>query len=173
VTTRRRISRINADRLAAGQPIKMLRGRKGWHLPGTPAPALVDIHPALHLSEEAEGLRVVADAAPCWFSAHLIHIANEGGKGNAARIRTAKMRAQGQRPGVADYFLAVPVASASGGSGWPGLWLELKAACGRPSDEQEQFLLRMQGAGYACCFAYTADGAADAMATYLSGRWPR
>lgn len=168
---RAKLSKENAERLVSGRPMKMLRGRSGWNLPGTAPPPLHDVHPATDRSEIVEGRTLVDAARPYWWHLHLVHVPNEGGAGSAGRARSKIMKSQGQIKGVADYFLASPV----GGMGilWPGLWLELKAARGKPSDDQEKFLLRMQDAGYACCFAYTADGALAAIQTYLAGRWPR
>lgn len=174
MTSRIKLSKENADRLAAGKPIKMLRGRVGWNIFGAAKPALIDIHPALHRSEEVEGIRLESAARGAWWHKRLLHIANESGKGTAAMIRTKKVRAQGQRKGVADYFFAVPVAPpCPAHSGWPGLWIELKSATGSPEPDQEVFLFSMQQAGYAVCFAYTADGVLDAIQTYLAGRWPK
>lgn len=171
MTFRTKLSRENAERLAAGKPMKMVRGRIGWHLPGTAPPLLQDIHPVHHRDEDAEAFAFIDHARRCSWFPDLIHIPNEGGKGIAGMVRSKKMKAQGAKEGVADYLLSVPILTVDGG--WPGLWIELKSSTGKPSDEQVKFLLRKQEQGYACCFAYTSTGAMDAVEMYLTRRWPQ
>lgn len=57
----------------------------------------------------------------------LYHIANEG---TGSPVRGRKLKAEGLRPGVADYCL--PIAR----HGWNALYIELKALDGEPSDAQ-------------------------------------
>lgn len=147
--------------------IKMLRGRLGYHRPDQPAPRLVDIHPAHKRSEEVEGLMLMQFVRLQWslVGSALIHIPNEGGSGNAGAIRSMKLKAQGAQAGVSDYFYARPT------PGLGGLWMELKAAHGKPSPVQVDFLLRMQKAGYAACFAYGHAAAASALVAYSRADW--
>lgn len=170
--TRVSLSRRNAERLAKGLPMEMVRGRVGWHAIGRSAPSLCSIHPAVHRRESVEGSILMAEAACRWWGPSLIHIPNEGSAGPGGRVRSAKLKAQGQRSGASDYFLAVPVAGSDGASGWPGLWLELKAADGKPSKKQIDFLIARKSAGYAAGIAYTGSGAIAAIDTYLKGGWP-
>lgn len=77
-----------------------------------------------------------------------------------------KLKAEGVRPGVSDYFLAVP----RGGD--HGLFLELKAGGigikkGRPSKEQLDFGAMVQGQGYAFRIAYGALEAERVIEEYL------
>ena len=169
---RAKLSKENADRLAAGKPMKMLRGRVGWHLPGMDPPPLRDIHPAHYRDEDTEAFALIDEARRMPWFPDLIHIPNEGGKGIAGMVRSKKMKAQGAKEGVADYLLSRPSTSNDPYFDWHGLWIELKSMTGKPTDEQVKFLLRKQEQGYACCFAYTAAGAMDAIQTYL-GRWPQ
>lgn len=69
----------------------------------------------------------------------LFHAANGGWRKKAV---AAKLKAEGVKPGVADYFL--PVARRDK----HGLFLELKTLTGRPSPEQRQFAQDMELAGY-------------------------
>lgn len=172
----RRLSRENADRLAAGKPMKMLRGRLGIWRPGDPELPLQDIHPARYRSEEVEGKSLMSLCIGMPWRSRLIHIPNGGGR--PAKIRTRKdgttvrfsveaasLKAQGLKEGVSDYLLAQPTK-------WHhGLWVELKASDGSRTDEQESWIEDMISQGYAGCFAYGADAAFDAIRLYLSGKW--
>ena len=87
--------------------------------------------------------------------------------GGARHIGVArKLKAEGVRAGVADYFLAVPV------GGRHGLFLELKAGGiigpkGRLSEEQKAFGLLVQDQGYDFEVAYGLDEAIEAVRGYL------
>lgn len=158
----RRLSRENADRLAAGKPMKQLRGRLGIWLPGQPELPLQDIHPARYRSEEIEGRTLVTLSIGTPWQERLIHIPNGGGR---SKREAASLKAQGVTPGVSDYLLAQPTK-------WHhGLWIELKASDGKRTDEQVEWIEDMISQGYAGCFAYGADAAFDAIRLYLSGQW--
>lgn len=159
------LARWNAERLANGQPIKTLRGRLGIWQPGDEPLPLQDIHPSRYRSEDAEGKVLWTDAQMGLLGPHvkrlLIHIPNGGGRSSAAQ--GAILKAQGVRAGVHDYFLPMPVGNT------PGLWVELKASDGKPSDTQLEWYAAMRDVGYAACFAYGAAAAADAIKRYTLG----
>lgn len=75
---------------------------------------------------------------------HLLHAIPNGGKRN--KITAAKMKAEGQKKGVLDYFLPVPR------HGFHGLYLELKAMGGRPEPEQLDFARGVTEQGYKAVF---------------------
>lgn len=79
--------------------------------------------------------------------------------GHRCKATAGKMRAEGQKKGVPDLCLPVPVA------GKHGLYLELKKAGGTPSPEQWEWLLHLHRSGYA---AYIANDAATARRLILS-----
>ena len=89
----------------------------------------------------------------------LIHIPNEGKRS----IRAAQaLKSQGMRPGVPDYFLAVPRLDC------PGLWIELKRRKnGVVSDEQRIMIAMLKAQGYEAVIAYGAEQAANAIRAYL------
>ena len=72
--------------------------------------------------------------------AHFFHIPNGG-------LRTAReasaLKSQHVKPGVSDYFLALPR------GGYHGLWMELKTLTGSVRPEQTEWLALMAAAGYA------------------------
>jgi len=165
-----KLTRENLERLAAGKPMKMRRGRLGLWIPGQPELPLQDIHPARYRSEHVEAAtlfgvaRVAGLANGNRLDEHLIHIANEG---SASKARGAKLKAEGLQAGVHDYLFAYPT------SRHHGLWIELKASDGTASDDQIKFAKRMKAAGYAACFAWGADAALQAIRSYLDLSWPK
>lgn|SRR3990167_2922791 len=81
--------------------------------------------------------------------------------GGARHIAVArKMKAEGIRAGVPDYFLAVPKER-------HGLFLELKAEKGRLSHDQAQMIDLLAAQGYAWAIAYGTDQAIKAIEDYL------
>jgi len=64
------------------------------------------------------------------------------GGGKANLIRGAKLKAEGRKSGVPDIFL--PVARRS----YNGLFIEMKASDGRVSDNQKDWINKLQGQGY-------------------------
>lgn len=92
---------------------------------------------------------------------YLLHIPNER-KTSYANGR--KLKAQGVRKGVSDYFLAYPA------HGEHGLWIELKRIDMRISKltlEQTKWLRRMEHIGFRVCVAYGAQKAIEAIDNYL------
>lgn len=158
----RKLSRENADRLAAGKPMKMLRGRLGIWLPGQDPLPLQDIHPARYRTEEVEGRTLLTLAIGQPWRDRLIHIPNGGGRSSR---EGASLKAQGVKAGVSDYLLAQP------NRWYAGLWIELKASDGKLTDEQLAWLVDMAGQGYAACAAYGADAARTAIDRYVRGSW--
>ena len=72
----------------------------------------------------------------------LLFAIGNGGKRNV--IVAKKMKAEGVKAGVPDVFLPVPCGV------YHGLWLELKAGKGTPSEEQAHWLSRLEFQGYRC-----------------------
>lgn len=156
------LTRENIERLAAGKPMKMRRGRLGIWLPGQPALPMQDIHPGRYRSEEVEGCTLMNLSVGKPWRDFLFHIPNGGGR---SKREAALLKAQGVKSGVSDYFLAQPTM-------WHyGLWIELKASDGRCTDDQVEWLEKMMRKGYAACAAWGADAALEAINLYLSGKW--
>lgn len=88
------------------------------------------------------------------------HIPN-GGK--RSKREAARFRAMGVKAGVSDVFL--PCAR----GGWNGLYIEMKALDGRPSEEQKAFARDMTGEGYLSVFCFGAEQAERAILAYLRG----
>lgn len=79
-------------------------------------------------------------------------------------IQMARLKAQGLKPGVFDYLLAIPVEP------YPGLWLELKRTkLSVISDEQKKFDRNMQLMGWATAICKGWDQAKTAIEGYLRG----
>jgi len=101
-------------------------------------------------------VRLASGAEP---ALRLFHaIPNGGARSKAA---AGKLKAEGTLPGVPDYFL--PVARGQ----WHGLYLELKAKDGRPSEAQAAFCRAVIGQGYAAVLCYGWQDASEAIAGYL------
>lgn len=160
MTSRAKLSKENADRLAAGKPMKMLRGRLGIWVPRSPELPLEDIHPARYRSEHVECATLMLLGIGKPWRDKLIHIPNEGTKSKA---RGGILKAEGVVAGASDYFLAIPA------DGYHGLWLEMKASDGKPTDKQIKFAIARIEDGYAACFTFGADAAALAIKRYLEG----
>lgn len=82
--------------------------------------------------------------------------------GDRHPVVAAKMKGEGVKSGVPDYFLAVPV------PGHAGLFLELKSATGYASREQKHWVERLRDSGYRCEVARGAEAAWRVIAEYLS-----
>ncbi|NKI76019.1 VRR-NUC domain-containing protein [Dickeya sp. CFBP 2040] len=89
---------------------------------------------------------------------YLLHIPNEGKRGPKA-ARDAKRL--GMRSGVHDLFLALPC------GGYAGLWIEMKAAGGRPTQEQLEWQELMRAAGYRAEICYGFNSARNEIERYL------
>ena len=81
--------------------------------------------------------------------------------GDRHKLVAAKMKAEGQRPGVPDY--ALPVARA----GFHGLYIELKSLDGSPSREQRDWISRLRAEGYRAEVARGHDAAWAILRGYL------
>jgi len=169
-----RLTIENIERLAQGKPMKMRRGRLGVWTPGHPPLPMRDIHPARYRSEEVEGKTLINMSIGAWWADRLIHIPNGGGRSATVRrtaagktvrysVEAASLKAQGVRSGVPDYLLPISVGDKR------GLWIELKASDGYPSDNQLQWAEFLIGQGYDVVFAYGADAAFAAIKRYLLG----
>jgi hypothetical protein len=94
----------------------------------------------------------------------LLHAIPNGGQRNI--IVASKLKAEGVRAGVSDYFLAVPRRA------FHGLYLELKAGGGAfrrgaLSKEQAYFGALVVGQGYEFKVAYGTEEAIEAVENYL------
>lgn len=92
---------------------------------------------------------------------HLLHIPN-GMRSNPRSV--SYLKAQGLKPGIPDYFLALPRGR------YHGLWLELKAGKGKPSADQKEWLGRLAKQDYACVVAWGWEAAAQCIEHYLAGQ---
>lgn len=83
--------------------------------------------------------------------------------GARTAVTGARLRDEGVRPGVPDLFLAYP-----GAGGYLGLFIELKRAHGgRVSPEQQEWITRLQGAGYCVMVCHGWIEARDAICDYV------
>lgn len=88
----------------------------------------------------------------------MVHIPNEGKRSVSYGARLKRM---GMRRGFPDMMLPV----ARGGS--HGLFIELKTANGKPSEDQLRWLDRLNEQGYKAIIAYGAGEAIEAIRSYL------
>lgn len=143
---------------------RVTRGRAGLWAPGHPMPGLIDMR-GHQPTEEAIG---IAFARMCGLESRrmypglsrILHVPNGGAR---SRITGAKLKAQGTRRGVPDYFLPVPVA------GYHGLWIELKRHDGGLDPAQRAELEALAADGYAACCAWGSAAAMAAVHWYLKG----
>ncbi|MBD5128452.1 MAG: VRR-NUC domain-containing protein [Ruminococcaceae bacterium] len=91
----------------------------------------------------------------------LFHIPN-GGKRDAREA--ARFKRMGVKPGVPDLFLPVPR------GGFHGLFIELKAPKGKPTDNQAKWLSVLEARGYAACICFGFDEARRDIINYLEGK---
>lgn len=100
---------------------------------------------------------------------YLIHIPNGAYLGGSPRQRGFQMhrlKQQGLKPGVSDYFLAIPAYSDAVIAA--GLWVELKRTHGgRTTPEQKAFGARMTAIGYLFTVANGWEEAARSILHYL------
>ncbi len=80
--------------------------------------------------------------------------------GNRTKISQAILKAEGNKAGVSDLFIAIP--NKYGG----GLWLEVKTKTGRLSGKQEAFQKEMKD-DYQCVTAFGYDECKDAIYQYM------
>jgi hypothetical protein len=82
--------------------------------------------------------------------------------GGMRNIGTAiKLKNEGVLAGVADLFLMSPNATSH------GLFIEMKAAKGKLSNQQKYFLEQAKTSGYATCVCYSFEEAQAAITNYL------
>jgi hypothetical protein len=103
--------------------------------------------------------------------AKLFHIPNGGDR---HRVVAAKLKAEGVKAGVSDYFLPVGVPHRPAGEFLPlfrgGLFLELKALGDtRPTPAQLAFLKEKRADAYAATWCRGWEAAAQALLAYLHG----
>ena len=91
----------------------------------------------------------------------LHHIPN-GGK--RSKSEAARFRAAGVKAGVSDVFL--PCAR----GGYHGLYIEMKALDGRPSEEQKKFAEAVRAEGFLAVLCYGAEQAEKTIIDYLTGK---
>jgi hypothetical protein len=89
----------------------------------------------------------------------LHHIPNGGLRGKAA---AGKLKAEGTKAGVPDYFLPHPR------GGYHGLYIELKAPGGRPTPEQREFLSAAAEQGYRAEVAVGWEAARGIIRDYMT-----
>lgn len=88
----------------------------------------------------------------------LFHVPN-GGKRDAREA--ARLQTQGVIAGVADLFLPYPSRE------YHGLFIELKAEGGKPTDRQREFLASMTSRGYCAQVAVGSKAAIEMIEWYL------
>jgi hypothetical protein len=95
---------------------------------------------------------------------HMFHVPNGGLRNKTV---AAKLKAQGAKAGVSDYFIAIPVGR------YHGLWLELKAGKNGLTPTQKEWLRRMTIQNYACVAAWGWEAAAQCIEQYINGQVDR
>jgi hypothetical protein len=83
------------------------------------------------------------------------------GGGRVGAIRANYLKAEGMRPGVADLMLPVPRGK------YHGAFFELKTLTGKLSENQEQFICRVEEQGYFAPVCWSADDTIDNLQWYL------
>jgi len=81
--------------------------------------------------------------------------------GKRDKRTAARLKAEGVKAGVSDTFLAVARAR------YHGLFIELKAEGGRPTQSQIDWARAVTAQGYCACFCHGAEQAKKAILTYL------
>ena len=93
---------------------------------------------------------------------HTLHIGNER---KATYYAGYIMKRMGVLKGASDLFMAWPL------GGFHGLFIEVKSKVGRPSQEQKEFIERMNSVGYMARVCYGADEVINTMKAYLSQKF--
>ena len=110
------------------------------------------------MSEYDEQVALVQWFRLCYPKLLLFSIPN----GEFRHITTAvKLKKSGVLAGVADLFLMSPNINHH------GLFIEMKAAKGKVSDQQKYFLEQAKAKGYAACVCYSFEEAQAAINNYL------
>ena len=93
----------------------------------------------------------------------LYHIPNGGKRG---KLEACRLKAQGVKPGVPDLHL--PVARA----GYHGLWIEMKTATGRLSEDQRKIIAMLCAEGHRVEICRSAADAVEVLEDYLRAPTP-
>lgn len=88
----------------------------------------------------------------------LFHVPNE----RADKIQAATLKKMGVKPGVPDLILPLPSGR------YHGLFIEMKKAGGRTSDDQLWWLEHMKANGYATAVCYGWQQATEVLTWYLN-----
>ena len=91
----------------------------------------------------------------------LMHHVPNGGK--RSKSEAARFHAAGVKAGVSDIFLP------SARRGFHGLYIEMKALNGKPSEEQRKFAAAVRAEGFLCVFCYGEEEARTVITAYLTG----
>lgn len=83
---------------------------------------------------------------------------------NEAAREGARLKAEGVKPGVSDLLLPLRR------GGYGSLWIELKAPGKKPSKVQQEWMDRMNEAGYYATWRDDWAKAAEVITDYLSGQ---
>lgn len=152
--------------------LTMAREGKGASKPRTHAAAapslpLADPKNAIHLMglSKLKPEQQVQIGLMRWFQAthpelFPLVMASAGGLWTSIKQAT-RMKSMGYKKGTPDIFFAYPM------GGKHGLFLELKAANGKPSPEQKQMIQSLQEQGYAAAIAVGFDQAIALVTAYL------
>ena len=167
VSVRTRVERTErALRLmAAGKdPRPVTRGRAGCWVPGLALPPLMDFR-GTQPTEEVLGIRLLAECkirrgVHPELTTRLFHVPNGGRRGKA---EAARLKAQGVRAGVLDYFM--PVAR----GGYHALAIELKKHDGGLEPEQRLEIEQLTAAGYLAVACWGDEAAMATLLWYLGG----
>ena len=116
-------------------------------------------------TEAATLMRAVRGAEHVWPELRLFHAIPNGG--HRSRRTAGRLKAEGVRPGVPDYFLPVSRGGAH------GLYIELKRTKGgRVEPEQKAWLDELNAQGYRAVVARGWEQAWDEIRDYLAGDGP-
>jgi hypothetical protein len=113
-------------------------------------------------AEQAALMRWAALQSRRYPALEMLFAIPNGGRRDA--VTGARLKAEGVKAGVPDIFLPWPA------GGWHGLFIELKAQGGRPTQAQRWWIERLQEAGYMAEVCYGWEEAAEVLAAYLDAR---
>ena len=82
-----------------------------------------------------------------------------GGQRNI--VTATKLKAEGVKSGVPDIFLAFPSNTAH------GLFIEMKSAKGKLSENQREWMGALSSSGYRCAICFSFDEAKEVISKYL------
>ena len=87
------------------------------------------------------------------------------GGGRVGAIRANSLKAEGMRPGVCDLFLPAPHGK------WHGMFIEMKTEIGKLSENQKEFIARVEEQGYFTAVCYGANEAIVQLDFYLTEKY--